>query len=89
MPMACSGWRRSWLAPAKNCVLERVAASAALRAVSAALRAASAMRFSANSSRTRISLWIVLRTVSAMVRPKLRPKKSVNASTARTMAAPV
>ena len=28
-PIACSGWRRSWLAAAKNCVLARLAASAA------------------------------------------------------------
>jgi hypothetical protein len=27
-PIACSGWRRSWLAAAKNCVLARLAASA-------------------------------------------------------------
>jgi hypothetical protein len=34
-PMACSGWRRSWLAAAKNCVLARLAASAARRPSSA------------------------------------------------------
>ena len=32
-PIACSGWRRSWLAAAKNCVFARLAASAARRAL--------------------------------------------------------
>ena len=35
-PMACSGWRRSWLAAVKNCVLARFATSASWRAASAA-----------------------------------------------------
>ena len=34
-PSACSGWRRSWLAAAKNWVLARFAISASLRAASA------------------------------------------------------
>ena len=34
-PSACSGWRRSWFAAAKNCVFERFAASAWARAASA------------------------------------------------------
>jgi hypothetical protein len=33
-PIACSGWRRSWLAAAKNCVFARLAGSAARRACS-------------------------------------------------------
>ena len=34
-PIACSGWRKSWLAAAKNCVFARLAISAARRAASA------------------------------------------------------
>ena len=34
-PIACSGWRRSWLAAAKNCVFARLAISASCRAASA------------------------------------------------------
>ena len=34
-PSACSGWRRSWFAAAKNCVRDRFAASAWARAASA------------------------------------------------------
>jgi len=48
MPMACSGWRRSWLAAAKNCVFERVA-------FSASRRASSAMRFSFSNCSTSTS----------------------------------
>ena len=34
-PIACSGWRRSWLAAVKNCVFARFATSASWRAASA------------------------------------------------------
>ena len=47
-PIACSGWRRSWLAAAKNCVFARLATSASRRAASAS--AASRARSCAASS---------------------------------------
>ena len=48
-PIACSGWRRSWLAAVKNWVLARLA-------ISASWRAASATAFSARSCSASISV---------------------------------
>ena len=60
-PMACSGWRRSWLAAVKNCVFARLATSASRRAASAACFStrSCAARVSARSlcSSTRCKVW--------------------------------